>query len=141
MLGRTSCKFYIACESTDRGLFDSFFFSDEVSDLGWKMLDGLYQQAVVIAKQITKKENDDEAVLEFRKHLNSSEMYFNEHPFPENESNEEAFRKCKSEKGANVLISAIRPNYVNTYPVVLFRPSHGASRFTLITSRSLFALF
>jgi len=78
------------------------------------MLDGLYQQAVVIAKQITKKENDDEAVLEFRKHLNSSEMYFNEHPFPKNESNEEAFRKCKSEKGANVLISALRSNYVNT---------------------------
>lgn len=67
--------------------------------MGWKMLDGLYQQAVVIAKQITKKETAEEAVLEFRKHLNSSAMYFNENPFPQNESNKEAFRKCKSAKG------------------------------------------
>ena len=65
------------------------------------MLDNLYRKAIVIAKQITKKENTDEAVLEFRKHLNSSAMYFNEHPFPENESNEEAFFKCKSVKGKN----------------------------------------
>ena len=63
------------------------------------MLDDLYRQAVVIAKQITKKENQDEAVHEFRKHLNSSAMYFNEHPFPENESNAEAFFKCRNVKG------------------------------------------
>ena len=63
------------------------------------MLNKLYSQALKIAKQITKKENDDEAVREFRNHLNSSAMYFNENPFPENESNEEAYRKCKNVKG------------------------------------------
>ena len=67
--------------------------------MGWKMLHRLYQQAVLIAKTITKKDKEEEAVTEFKKYLNSSELYFNEHPFPENESNEEAFLKCKSVEG------------------------------------------
>lgn len=73
--------------------------SAAVHDMGWKMLHGLYRQAVGIAKTITRKENEKEAVTKFTKHLNSSEHYFNEHDFPENESNEEAYRKCKSEEG------------------------------------------
>jgi len=71
----------------------------EVHDMGWKMLRRLYQQAVLIAKTITMKDKEDEAVTEFTKYLNSSELYFNEHPFPENESNEEAHLKCKSVQG------------------------------------------
>ena len=67
--------------------------------MGWKMLRRLYQQAVLIAKTITMKDKEDEAVTEFTKYLNSSELYFNEHPFPENESNEEAYLKCKSVQG------------------------------------------
>ena len=63
------------------------------------MLHRLYQQAVLIAKTITKKDKEEEAVTEFTKYLNSSELYFNEHPFPENESNEEAYLKCKSVEG------------------------------------------
>jgi len=67
--------------------------------MGWKMLRRLYQQAVLIAKTITMKDKEEEAVTEFTKYLNSSELYFNEHPFPENESNEEAYLKCKSVQG------------------------------------------
>lgn len=67
--------------------------------MGWKMLHRLYQQAMLIAKAVTKKDGEEEAVTEFKKYLNSSEMYFNEHPFPENESNEEAYLKCKSIEG------------------------------------------
>ena len=63
------------------------------------MLRRLYQQAGLIAKTITMKDKEDEAVTEFTKYLNSSELYFNEHPFPENESNEEAYLKCKSVQG------------------------------------------
>lgn len=63
------------------------------------MLHRLYQQAVLIAKTITNKDKEEEAVTEFTKYLNSSELYFNEHPFPENESNEEAYLKCKSVEG------------------------------------------
>lgn len=67
--------------------------------MGWMMLNRLYRQAVEIAKTITKEDQEEEAVTQFTKYLNSSELYFNERPFPENESNEEAFRKCKSVEG------------------------------------------
>ena len=63
------------------------------------MLHRLYQHAVLIAKTITRKDKDEEAVTEFKKYLNSSELYFNEHPFPDNESNEEAFLKCNNVVG------------------------------------------
>lgn len=74
----------------------------EVQDLGWEMLKKLYLQAVDIAKKITKQDTEEIAVNQFTKYLNSTEMYFNENPFPENESNEEAFRKCKSEEAAQI---------------------------------------
>ena len=77
----------------------TFNISVEVQDLGWEMLEKLYLQAVDIAKKITKQDTEEIAVNQFTKYLNSTEMYFNENPFPENESNEEAFRKCKSEEG------------------------------------------
>ena len=67
--------------------------------MGWMMLHRLYEQAVLIAKTITKKDKEEEAVTEFKKYLNSSELYFNEHPSPANESNGEAFLKCKSVEG------------------------------------------
>ena len=63
------------------------------------MLHRLYQQAVLIAKTVTMKDKEEEAVTEFKKYLNSSELYFNEDPFPENESNEDAYLKCKSIEG------------------------------------------
>ncbi|XP_022779081.1 uncharacterized protein LOC111320683 isoform X1 [Stylophora pistillata] len=72
----------------------------EVQDLGWEMLEKLYRQAVDIAKTIMGQDIEETAVNQFAKYLNSTEMYFNENPFPENESNEEAFRKCKSEEAA-----------------------------------------
>ena len=77
----------------------TFNISVEVQDLGWEMLKKLYLQAVDIAKKITKQDTEEIAVNQFTKYLNATEMYFNENPFPENESNEEAFRKCKSEEG------------------------------------------
>ena len=54
---------------------------------------------MLISKTVTKKDKEEEAVTEFKKYLNSSELYFNQDPFPENESNEEAYLKCKSIQG------------------------------------------
>ena len=45
-------------------------------------------------------DNNDTAVEEFRKLLNSTESYFNDQPIPLNESNAEAHRKCSDLKGA-----------------------------------------
>ncbi|KAK3726833.1 hypothetical protein QZH41_005371, partial [Actinostola sp. cb2023] len=57
--------------------------------------------AVQVAREITKVYNDnDTAVAEFRKILNSSSSYFNEEPFPKNESGAAAHRRCNSVEGA-----------------------------------------
>ena len=67
--------------------------------MGWTVLRALYPQAVEIAKQMTGKINESEAVAEFKVHLNSSELYLNEHQFPANESDEGAFQKCRASDG------------------------------------------
>ena len=84
-------------------MFFALLSLEKVHEMGWEMLHGLYQQAIKIAKTITKKDNEEEAVTEFTRLLNSSEFYFNEKPFPENESNEEAHRKCESVEGRNIV--------------------------------------
>ncbi|KAK3734010.1 hypothetical protein QZH41_009863, partial [Actinostola sp. cb2023] len=74
---------------------------DQVYKLGWDMLNELYPKAVQVAREITKVYNDnDTAVAEFRKILNSSSSYFNEEPFPKNESGAAAHRRCNSVEGA-----------------------------------------
>ena len=45
-------------------------------------------------------DNDTEAVIQFKQKLNSSEMYYNTQPFPQNESDEEAHKKCRDIEGA-----------------------------------------
>lgn len=59
----------------------------------------LYPQAVDIAKSVTRLDSETEAVKSFRRLINSPSMYFNEAPFPKNESDERAHRKCNSERG------------------------------------------
>lgn len=61
----------------------------------------IFFKAVEVAREVTKIYNDnDTAVVEFRKILNSSDSYFNKKPFPQNESNEEAHKRCSDVKGA-----------------------------------------
>ena len=76
------------------------------------MLRSLYPKAVDIAKSITGKENTTEAVKSFRQFINSPSMYFNEQPFPKNESDERAYRKCNSVRGK--LKRAMSALYGNT---------------------------
>ena len=43
---------------------------------------------------MTERNNESQALTQFKAHLNSSTFYFNEERFPENESNEDARVKC-----------------------------------------------
>ncbi|KXJ22656.1 uncharacterized protein LOC110252020 [Exaiptasia diaphana] len=79
---------------------------DEVDQLGWKMLNQLYPQAVEIAKTITGLNDSDEAVVEFKKKLEDQSMFFNDKPIPLNESNNEAFEKCVDMASAKIYCPA-----------------------------------
>jgi len=74
--------------------------AESVHQLGWSLLKKLYPEAVDIAKTVTGLENETEAVKSFRQFIHSPSMYFNEEPFPKNESDERAHRKCNSERAA-----------------------------------------
>ncbi|XP_015772663.1 PREDICTED: uncharacterized protein LOC107350921 [Acropora digitifera] len=74
--------------------------AESVHQLGWTLLKSLYPQAVDIAKSVANVENETEAVKTFRRLIKSPSMYFNEAPFPKNESDERAHRKCNSERAA-----------------------------------------
>ena len=67
--------------------------------MGWSLLKSLYPEAVQIAKTITGLDNGTAAVKSFRRFIQLPSMYFNEEPFPKNESDERAYRKCHSERG------------------------------------------
>jgi len=75
---------------------------DEVHTLGWKMVNVLYPEAVMIAKTVTKiNDNDTKAVEEFQKILkNISVSFFNTEEIPKNESEGDAFKLCKTIEGA-----------------------------------------
>lgn len=49
---------------------------------------------------MTKESDNETAVTKFRAKLNSSESYFNAEPFPKNESDKDAHKKCSDIEGA-----------------------------------------
>ena len=49
---------------------------------------------------MTGESDNQTAIRKFKEILNSSASYFNEEPFPEIESNKEAYRKCSDIEGA-----------------------------------------
>ena len=53
-----------------------------------------------MARNVTGLHNDTEAVKKFREMLTERSNYFNEEPFPKNESNEEAHKRCSNIKDA-----------------------------------------
>lgn len=75
---------------------------DQIYSLGEKMLSQLYPRAVEIAKKITGKNNEQQAMEEFKKRLKSQSMYFNDEKFPENESGKDAFSRCTSMEEAKI---------------------------------------
>ena len=75
---------------------------DEVYSLGEKMLSQLYPRAVDIAKKITNKTCEDQAIEELEKRLEDQSMYFNDEKIPNNESNKDAFAKCTSMAKAKI---------------------------------------
>lgn len=74
--------------------------AESVYKLGWSLLESIYPQVLDIAKSVTGFTNESKAVESFRKLVHSPSMFFNEQPFPKNESDERAHRKCNSEKAA-----------------------------------------
>lgn len=100
------CNRYVKCQTTsvvsclsNLAYFLSCMREESVHQLGWSLLKKLYPEAVDIAKTVTGLENETEAVKSFRQFIHSPSMYFNEEPFPKNESDERAHRKCNSERG------------------------------------------
>lgn len=75
---------------------------DQIYSLGEKMLSQLYPRAVKIAKKITGKMNENQAIEVLNKRLKSQSMYFNDEKFPENESSKDAFSKCTSMEEAKI---------------------------------------
>lgn len=73
---------------------------DEIYDKGTKVLNELYPKMESLAKEITNTSNTDEAIKKFKKMSSSPDHYFNDEPFPQNESGKEAQRKCSSERSA-----------------------------------------
>ena len=49
---------------------------------------------------MTGIQNDTEAVKQFRAMLTNQSNYFNDEPFPKNESNEEAHKRCSNTEDA-----------------------------------------
>jgi len=73
----------------------------EVRRLGEEQLNILYPKVLAIAKEVTKESNNKTAIMNFKRILyNSSNSYFNVAPFPENESDKEAHRKCSDIESA-----------------------------------------
>jgi len=68
----------------------------QVQDVGREQLDKLYPLAVEAAKGDTGETNETEAIKQFRKKLDSSDNYFNDEAFPENESDSKAHELCSS---------------------------------------------
>ena len=60
----------------------------------------LYIQAKEIAKKVTGKNNESEAIKEFRSKLDSPDNFFNKDPFPDNESDAQAHVRCSTIEGA-----------------------------------------
>ena len=63
------------------------------------MLKELYPEVIQISKDVSGFSNESQAIVWFKRHINSSEMYFNQKPFPVNESNEKAFHQCRNREG------------------------------------------
>ena len=53
-----------------------------------------------VAKNFTGKDNETEAVKEFRSKLDSPDNYFNKDEFPANESDDQAHVRCGTIEGA-----------------------------------------
>ena len=66
---------------------------DAIYKMGKERLDALYSEAVKIAMNYTGK-NVDEAIGLYKQMLSNQSNFFNDAPFPANESGDDAFRNC-----------------------------------------------
>eukprot|EP00794_Sanderia_malayensis_P009549 gene9550-10536_t len=77
--------------------------ANEIYDLGQRMLNTLYPQALAIAKHFTKQSDDVMAARMFKaQYIDSPASFFNSTPIPDNESSSDAFDKCTSMETARI---------------------------------------
>ncbi len=77
--------------------------ANEIYDLGQRMLNTLYPQALAIAKHFTKESDDKVAARRFKaEFIDSPNSYFNNTPVPSNESSADAHEKCQSMASAKM---------------------------------------
>ena len=67
---------------------------ERINEIGNERLNALYPQVIDLAKNITAKSNETEAVAAFRKILTNQSSFYNDAPFPEIESNGTAHKLC-----------------------------------------------
>ncbi|XP_028402716.1 uncharacterized protein LOC114525533 [Dendronephthya gigantea] len=87
-----------------KSILTSFTTSDispeEIYEIGKESLRKLFPKAIEIARNVTGQSDNETAIREFRKLLNSSEQFFNDGPFPANESDLAAFKNCSDIESA-----------------------------------------
>lgn len=92
---------------------------DEIFNLGKSMLDYLYPQALEIAKKHTKESEDGKAASRFKAEVIDSPIsYFNSTPVPDNESNADAFLKCRSMESARLYCPVRYQSMLNWFDYV-----------------------
>ena len=75
--------------------------AEEIHRIGNEQLHVLYPEAKKIAINYFGK-NENKSVISFKQKLNNQSSYFNDAPFPTNESNDEAFTNCSSLEKAKI---------------------------------------
>ncbi|KAL9959270.1 hypothetical protein ACROYT_G032580 [Oculina patagonica] len=84
-------------------IFTNLDFSPkQLRDIAQERLDVLMSQVVSVARLYTLEKDNSTAVSEFRRVLESRDMFFNAQPFPANESGEAAFFRCTTEQASRL---------------------------------------
>eukprot|EP00112_Aurelia_sp_Birch-Aquarium-sp1_P011295 Seg2375.5 transcript_id=Seg2375.5/GoldUCD/mRNA.D3Y31 product="hypothetical protein" protein_id=Seg2375.5/GoldUCD/D3Y31 len=75
---------------------------EEIYKKGKKVLDDYYPKMKKLAKEIANVSDTKSAIKKFKEIATSPQEYFNDGPFPKNETGAEAQRKCSSERTARL---------------------------------------
>ena len=90
-----------------------------IYDLGKRMLDTLYPQALEIAKSYTKETDNVKAAARFKaEFVDHSNSFFNTTPIPDNESSSDAFLKCQSMDSAKAFCPVRYQSMLNWFDYV-----------------------
>ncbi|XP_065654037.1 uncharacterized protein LOC100201250 [Hydra vulgaris] len=75
---------------------------EDINELGLNQTNILFKRAIILAKQITKKNAEDDAIKTFIEDLNDPKHFFNTSLIPESENGNEGAKKCKNMATAKI---------------------------------------